>query len=94
MLFFLLTLNVIDAGIISIIVERSDLADDAKKGLESKEDIRGASQGLKKTAKDRSGISTERINPHDGVKPVMLFHVKGKKCDQILWGYEKSLGLE
>ena len=53
------------------------MADDAKKGLESKEDIREASKGLKRTSKDKSGISTERVNPYDGVKPVMLFHVKG-----------------
>eukprot|EP00794_Sanderia_malayensis_P005929 gene5929-6615_t len=59
--------------------ERNDLADDARKGLESKEDIKGASQGLRRTGKDKSGISTDRINQYDGVKPVMLFHVKGAR---------------
>ena len=62
-----------------VVLERADIAEDAKKGLESKEDIKGASKGLKKTSKDKSGISTERINPHDGVKPVMLFQIKGNK---------------
>ena len=57
--------------------ERDDLADDARKGLESKEDLKGASKGLKRTSKDKSGISKERINPYDGVKPVMLLQVKG-----------------
>eukprot|EP00795_Rhopilema_esculentum_P002286 gene2286-17900_t len=59
--------------------ERDDLADDARKGLESKEDLKGASKGLKRTSKDKSGISKERINPYDGVKPVMLLQVKGAR---------------
>ena len=72
----MLVLHLVDL----VIVERKDLDEKAKKGLESREDIKGASQGLKKTEKDRSGISKERINQYDGIKPVMLLHVKGKNC--------------
>ena len=55
-----------------------ELAKDAKKGLESKEDIRGASKGLRVTEKDRTtGVGTEKTNPFDGVKEVMFFHIKG-----------------
>ena len=61
-----------------ILLERTDLDKNAKKGLESSEDIKSASQGLKRTEKDKSGISRERINQYDGVRPVMLFQVKGK----------------
>ena len=57
------------------------MAADAKKGLESKEDLKEASKGLKRTSKDKSGISKERVNPYDGIKPVMLFHVKGNYFD-------------
>lgn len=59
--------------------ERTDLDKNAKKGLESSEDIKSASQGLKRTEKDKSGISRERINQYDGVRPVMLFQVKGAR---------------
>lgn len=53
------------------------LTKDAKKGLESKEDIHGASKGLRVTEKDRTGVGTEKTNPYDGVKEVMFFHIKG-----------------
>ena len=56
-----------------------ELAIDAKKGLESKEDIHGASKGLRVTEKDKkTGVGTEKTNPYDGVKDVMFFHIKGK----------------
>lgn len=56
------------------------LADDAKKGLESKEDIHSASQSLRVTEKDkRTGVGTEKTNIHDGVKGVMLFLIKGAR---------------
>ena len=64
----------------AIFLERKDLDEKAKKGLESREDIKGASQGLKKTEKDRSGISKERISQFDGIKPVMFLQVKGRSC--------------
>ena len=56
-----------------------DLTHDAKKGLESKEDIHEASQSLRVTEKCKvTGVGTEKTNPYDGVKDVMLFHIKGK----------------
>ena len=56
-----------------------ELTHDAKKGLESKEDIHGASQSLRLTEKCKvTGVGTEKTNPYDGVKNVMLFHIKGK----------------
>ena len=55
-----------------------ELAIDAKKGLESKEDIHGASKGLRVTEKNKkTGVGTEKTNPYDGVKEVMFFHIKG-----------------
>ena len=66
-----------------ILLERTDLDENAKKGLESSEDIKSASQGLKRTEKDKSGISRERINQYDGVRPVMLFQVKGKNYFEL-----------
>jgi len=57
-----------------------ELAGDAKKGLETKEDLKGASRSLRVTEKDRkTGIGTEKTNKNDGVKDVMLFHVKGAR---------------
>ena len=57
-----------------------DLTHDAKKGLESKEDIHGASQSLRVTEKCQvTGVGTEKTNPYDGVKDVMLFHIKGMR---------------
>ena len=56
-----------------------ELTHDAKKGLESKEDIHGVSQSLRLTEKCKvTGVGTEKTNPYDGVKDVMLFHIKGK----------------
>lgn len=56
------------------------LATDAKKGLESKEDIHGASRSLRVTEKDnKTGVGTEKTNPYDGVKDVMFFHIKGAR---------------
>lgn len=53
---------------------------DAKKGLESKEDIHGASLSLRVTEKDSTtGIGTEKTNIYDGVNDVMLFHIKGAR---------------
>ena len=58
---------------------------DAKKGLETKEDISGASKSLRTTQKDaQSGIGTEKTNPYDGVKPVMFFVIKGGKQIHLL----------
>ena len=69
-----------DNSSISTHLEREHkLSDDAKKGLESVEDIDSASKSLRITEKDnRTGVGTEKTNPHDGVKEIMLFHVKGK----------------
>ena len=65
-------------SLLSVIIGREHaLAKDAKKGLESKEDIHGASKGLRVTEKDRTGVGTEKTNPYDGVKDVMFFHIKG-----------------
>ena len=56
------------------------LTNDAKKGLESKEDITKASRSLRTTEKDKkTGIGTEKTNPYDGIKDVMFFHIKGNK---------------
>lgn len=61
-----------------------ELAKDAKKGLESKEDIHSASKGLRVTEKDRkTGVGTEKTNPYDGVKDVMFFHIKGARHVQM-----------
>ncbi|XP_047146068.1 supervillin isoform X1 [Hydra vulgaris] len=56
------------------------LTNDAKKGLESKEDITKASRSLRTTEKDKNtGIGTEKTNIYDGIKDVMLFHIKGNR---------------
>ena len=64
------------------------LSKDAKKGLESKEDIDSASRSLRVTEKDnKTGIGTEKTNPYDGVRENMLFHIKGM-CPPLTlsWG--------
>lgn len=63
---------------LSLSAREVELAKDAKKGLESKEDIHGASKGLRVTEKNKkTGVGTEKTNPYDGVKDVMFFHIKG-----------------
>lgn len=60
------------------------LTNDAKKGLESKEDIHSASLSLRVTEKDtKTGVGTEKTNIYDGVKEVMLFHLKGGRNVQV-----------
>ena len=56
--------------------------DEALAGLSSTENLASASQALRRTQKDKSGISTE-VNKLGGFQDVMLIQIKGELLDLL-----------